>query len=119
MSTLKKRLHSVSVRTSQEHAFRSCAPSCEAPVTCCLLDRKGRRAQGHPEEVYGCEFLGNSLGAMHLATCSEDRVYLWDVATGCQLDSAGPPLDIRHEPAGSHGLHDVLLACPVANRCSP
>ena len=56
--------------------------------------------QGHPEEVYACEFLDTSTGSMRLASCSEDKVYLWDIATGCQLDSAGPPLDIRHEPAG-------------------
>lgn len=58
--------------------------------------------QGHPEEVYGCEFLGGLTGSMQLASCSEEKVYLWDIATGSFLDSAGPPLDIRHEPAGRH-----------------
>ena len=48
---------------------------------------------------------------MHLASCSEDRVYLWDVATGCQLDSAGPPLDIRHEPAGIIYVPPRSAAC--------
>lgn len=48
---------------------------------------------------------------MRLASCSEDRVYLWDIATGCQLDSAGPPLDIRHEPSGnSISVPDLLNA---------
>lgn len=56
--------------------------------------------QGHPEEVYGCEFLDASAKSMRLATCSEEKVYLWDVASGRQLDSAGPPTDIQHEPDG-------------------
>ena len=66
--------------------------------------------QGHPEEVYGCEFLDTSAGSAHLASCSAERVYLWDIATGRLLDSAGPPLDIRHEPAGSRALLDLLHA---------
>lgn len=37
---------------------------------------------------------------MQLATCSEERVFLWDVITGAQLATAGPPADIQHEPAG-------------------
>jgi len=63
--------------------------------------RKGPCLQGHPEEVYGCEFLGGSNGSTQLASCSEEKVYLWDITTGGFLDSAGPPLDIRHEPAGT------------------
>ena len=72
-------------------------------IVCASL-RSTTSVQGYPEEVYGCEFLDMSMGAMHLASCSGEKVYLWDIATACQLDSAGPPSDIRHEPAGSQLL---------------
>ncbi|CAK0783444.1 hypothetical protein CVIRNUC_006643 [Coccomyxa viridis] len=56
--------------------------------------------EGHPEEVYSCEFLDASTEAMQLASCSEEKVFLWDVGTEKQLASAGPPSDIQHEPTG-------------------
>lgn len=62
---------------------------------------KQEHAQGHPEEVYSCEFLDASTEAMQLASCSEEKVFLWDVGTGKQLASAGPPSDIQHEPTGT------------------
>ena len=61
---------------------------------------KQEHAQGHPEEVYGCEFLDASTEAMQLASCSEEKVFLWDVSTGKQLAGVGPPSDIQHEPTG-------------------
>ena len=64
---------------------------------------KQEHLQGHPEEVYGCEFLDTSTEAMQLASCSEEKVFLWDVGTGKQLASAGPPSDIQHEPTGMLG----------------
>ena len=64
---------------------------------------KQEHLQGHPEEVYGCEFLDTSTEAMQLASCSEEKVFLWDVGTGKQLANAGPPSDIHHEPTGTLG----------------
>lgn len=34
--------------------------------------------QGHPEEVYACEFLDQS----HLLTASADRLFVWDMELG-------------------------------------
>ena len=51
--------------------------------------------------MYGCEFLDASTEAVQLASCSEEKVFLWDVGTGKQLASAGPPSDIQHEPTGT------------------
>ena len=78
------------------------------------LHAKRNHVQGHPEEVYGCEFLDASAGSAHLASCSAERVYLWDIATGRLLDSAGPPLDIRHEPAGGCASPQPA-ACLISN----
>ena len=40
--------------------------------------------QGHPEEVYACEFLDQS----HLLTASADRLFLWDLDMGTCLQEA-------------------------------
>lgn len=55
--------------------------------------------QGHPEEVYGCEFLGGGSG-LRLASGSAESVFLWDVGTGCRLSEAGPPADVQSRTAG-------------------
>ena len=53
------------------------------------------RWQGHPEEVYGCEFVG---GSGSLVSGSGESLFLWDVATGRRLCEAGPPgrADAQH-----------------------
>lgn len=51
--------------------------------------------QGHPEEVYGCQFLGAEGGALQLATGSAQSVYLWDVETAMLLEEAGPPAVVK------------------------
>ena len=40
--------------------------------------------QGHPEEVYACEFLDQS----HLLTASADRLFLWDMELGTCVQEA-------------------------------
>lgn len=44
--------------------------------------------QGHPEEVYACEFLEQN----HLLTASADCVFLWDTENGaCLQQASGTP----------------------------
>ena len=40
--------------------------------------------QGHPEEVYACEFLPEN----RLLSASADKLYLWDLETGTQLQES-------------------------------
>lgn len=40
--------------------------------------------QGHPEEVYACEFLDQS----NLLTASADRLFLWDMELGTCVQEA-------------------------------
>ena len=40
-----------------------------------------RVVQGHPEEVYACEFLGQH----YLLTASADQLFLWDLESGTCL----------------------------------
>ncbi|DBA84364.1 TPA: hypothetical protein ACH3X2_006216, partial [Trebouxia sp. C0005] len=40
--------------------------------------------QGHPEEVYACEFVGENL----LLTASVDCLFLWDLQSGARLHQA-------------------------------
>ncbi|EIE19184.1 WD40 repeat-like protein [Coccomyxa subellipsoidea C-169] len=57
--------------------------------------------EGHPEEVYGCEFVHGDGGSLQLATGSSENVYLWDVATATRLTEAGPPTDMRDNAGGT------------------
>lgn len=72
--------------------------------TCCLMLLCGDSSvcawQGHPEEVYGCEFLNGHGNSLQLATGSSENVYLWDVATAGLLSEAGPPTDLRDTAGG-------------------
>ena len=44
--------------------------------------------QGHAEEVYACEFLGQD----GLLTASADRLFLWDLQSGtCLQQAPGSP----------------------------
>lgn len=56
--------------------------------------------QGHPEEVYGCEFVEGDGNSLQLVTGSSENVYLWDVATATRLAEAGPPSDLRDIAGG-------------------
>ncbi|BDA49586.1 probable WD repeat and SOCS box-containing protein 1 [Coccomyxa sp. Obi] len=56
--------------------------------------------EGHPEEVYGCEFVSGGGNSLQLATGSSENVYLWDVATATRLSEAGPPSDLRDIAGG-------------------
>lgn len=73
--------------------------------TRCLMllcgDSSGCGWQGHPEEVYGCEFLNGHGNSLQLATGSSENVYLWDVATAALLGEAGPPTDLRDTAGGT------------------
>ena len=49
--------------------------------------------QGHPEEVYACEFLSDN----RLLTASADKLFLWDLNTGTQLQQAQQTADTTKE----------------------
>jgi len=44
--------------------------------------------QGHPEEVYACEFVGG--GGRQMVTASADELVLWDLETRQRMGRGGP-----------------------------
>lgn len=68
--------------------------------------------QGHPEEVYGCEFVSGDGSSLQLATGSSENVYLWDVATATCLSKASPPSDLRDLAGGMSCPQEYLSQLP-------
>lgn len=66
--------------------------------------------QGHPEEVYACEFLDQS----HLLTASADRLFLWDMELGTCVQEAtcmpGPLDQGKLSSALTVEISNVMLA---------
>ncbi|CAL8464540.1 g4075 [Coccomyxa elongata] len=68
--------------------------------------------EGHPEEVYGCEFVSGGGNFLQLATGSSENVYLWDVATATCLSKASPPSDLRDLAGGMSCPQEYLSQLP-------
>lgn len=80
------------------------------------------KQQGHPEEVYACEFLDQN----HLLTASSDRLFLWDIETGaCIQQASGTPvspdqgqLPARWQPGYIFSAEAQPSGSLVATACS-
>lgn len=83
-----------------------CCVICLEKPPHCEEDKRSLIVQGHPEEVYACEFLDQSK----LLTASADRLFLWDMEIGACIQEAsctpGP-------------LHQGTLSCALAPDMSP
>lgn len=80
--------------------------------------------QGHPEEVYACEFLDQS----HLLTASADRLFVWDMELGTcvhEVSCTPGPLDqgqlstalAMHILTSKHKSQKFLCQVPLSSQC--
>lgn len=83
---------------------------CQRLYLCSSNESQMRNTQGHPEEVYGCEFVGGS--GQQLVTGSAESLFLWDVSSGARLAEAGPPSELRGEAPGAPFTLCLFLLLP-------
>ena len=74
-------------------------------------DKSSLAVQGHPEEVYACEFLDQST----LLTASADRLFLWDMDLGACVQEASCTPGPLHQGKLSYACSRHVLFMTIFN----